>query len=237
MRAVIIAGAFETPTRRINSHEWFTNPFVYVENLAMANTSSRYQQLGRRVLDCGLAEGIVVPDMGTIAGLGAQPVYKSFEKIYADAEAAILAKIQSDGGQQAYLIGHSLGGNIATIAAHKYPHLVAGVVSIGTPHDGIDATTDLLYTHLNDALRNATAEVGRRRAMLDTAAPWLATIASNRDDTVSVASAMPAMADYHLPFSHHNNLHHVDMMHDKAIVEFCGQVVAGTRFSNLPHAA
>ncbi|HYW06211.1 MAG TPA: alpha/beta fold hydrolase [Longimicrobium sp.] len=58
----------------------------------------------------------------------------------ADQSAEQVGRIQGYGHGSLFLIGHSQGGLISRYTAQHHPHLVSGVITVGTPHRGAPIT-------------------------------------------------------------------------------------------------
>lgn len=90
----------------------------------------------------------VLPGLG-----GTAPLAKSYRGVHGLAEWLAAQIARRSRGRRVLLVGHSMGGMIATLVAAQHPSIVAGVVNIEGPLTSIDGNTSQQASRATDFAR------------------------------------------------------------------------------------
>lgn len=181
----LISGAFTTRERCPSAVEFLFNPFGTLGELAVACGTARvYKKLGQ-VMG---SKVLIIPNIGSTLLWGLPT--RNLDTIYDEAALVIAHKKQRHSPDKPIvLVGHSLGGTVASRFAHEHPGQVKAVVTIGTPFRPV--TPHFIFG--SGQLEHNTGIIQQRRRMLGEDAPAMHTIASTADIIVGVNSALPTL--------------------------------------------
>jgi acylglycerol lipase len=124
----------------------------------LAEHSSRYEELASRLTAQGLAI-VALDHVGHGQSPGVRALIESFDGLVADVTQCIRAARARHPGRPLHLLGHSLGGAVALLAALDHPELVDGLV-LSAPAVGVDPGISALRLMLGRLLSVLAPSVG-----------------------------------------------------------------------------